>query len=33
MKIIENENGVCDGQIFNIGNPRNEATIEDLHGN
>lgn len=30
MKIIENENGVCDGQIFNIGNPRNEATIRAL---
>lgn len=30
MKIIENENGVCDGQIFNIGNPDNEATIRAL---
>lgn len=30
MKIIENQNGVCDGQIFNIGNPRNEATIRAL---
>jgi nucleoside-diphosphate-sugar epimerase len=30
MKIIENKNDVCNGQIFNIGNPRNEATIRDL---
>jgi UDP-4-amino-4-deoxy-L-arabinose formyltransferase/UDP-glucuronic acid dehydrogenase (UDP-4-keto-hexauronic acid decarboxylating) len=30
MKIIENKNGVCDGQIFNIGNPKNEATIKEL---
>lgn len=30
MKIIENEGGVCDGQIFNIGNPNNEATIRAL---
>jgi nucleoside-diphosphate-sugar epimerase len=30
MKIIENKNGVCDGHIFNIGNPRNEATIKEL---
>ena len=30
MKIIENKNDVCDGQIFNIGNPRNEATVCDL---
>ncbi len=30
MKIIENRNDVCDGQIFNIGNPRNEATVRDL---
>ena len=30
MKIIENKNSVCDGQIFNIGNPKNEATIKEL---
>lgn len=30
MKIIENKDGVCDGQIFNIGNPNNEATVKDL---
>ena len=30
MKIIENKNGVCDGHIFNIGNPKNEATIKEL---
>jgi UDP-4-amino-4-deoxy-L-arabinose formyltransferase/UDP-glucuronic acid dehydrogenase (UDP-4-keto-hexauronic acid decarboxylating) len=30
MRIIENKNNVCDGQIFNIGNPRNEATIKEL---
>ncbi len=30
MKIIENKNGVCDGQIFNIGNPKNEATVKEL---
>lgn len=30
MKIIENAEGRCDGQIFNIGNPNNESTIRDL---
>ncbi len=30
FRIIENPNGVCDGQIFNIGNPENEASIKDL---
>ncbi len=30
MKIIENKNNVCNGEIFNIGNPRNEATIREL---
>jgi UDP-4-amino-4-deoxy-L-arabinose formyltransferase/UDP-glucuronic acid dehydrogenase (UDP-4-keto-hexauronic acid decarboxylating) len=30
FRIIENRNGVCDGRIFNIGNPDNEASIEDL---
>jgi UDP-4-amino-4-deoxy-L-arabinose formyltransferase/UDP-glucuronic acid dehydrogenase (UDP-4-keto-hexauronic acid decarboxylating) len=29
-KIIENRGNVCDGQIFNIGNPKNEATIKEL---
>ena len=30
MKIIENKDDVCDGQIFNIGNPKNEATVKEL---
>jgi nucleoside-diphosphate-sugar epimerase len=30
MTIIENEGGVADGQIFNIGNPRNEASVKEL---
>jgi UDP-4-amino-4-deoxy-L-arabinose formyltransferase/UDP-glucuronic acid dehydrogenase (UDP-4-keto-hexauronic acid decarboxylating) len=29
-RIIENSNGVCDGRIFNIGNPKNEASIKEL---
>ena len=29
-RIIENTDGVCDGQIFNIGNPDNEASIREL---
>jgi UDP-4-amino-4-deoxy-L-arabinose formyltransferase/UDP-glucuronic acid dehydrogenase (UDP-4-keto-hexauronic acid decarboxylating) len=29
-RIIENDNGVCDGKIFNIGNPKNEASIKEL---
>jgi UDP-4-amino-4-deoxy-L-arabinose formyltransferase/UDP-glucuronic acid dehydrogenase (UDP-4-keto-hexauronic acid decarboxylating) len=29
-RIIENRNGVCDGKIFNIGNPKNEASIKEL---
>jgi len=29
-RIIENRGGVCDGQIINIGNPQNEASIRDL---
>jgi len=28
--IIENEGGRCDGQIINIGNPVNEASIKEL---
>lgn len=30
MKIIENEDKRCDGEIFNIGNPANEATVKEL---
>ncbi|HOC46061.1 MAG TPA: bifunctional UDP-4-keto-pentose/UDP-xylose synthase, partial [Syntrophorhabdaceae bacterium] len=30
MKIIENKDNKLDGQIFNIGNPRNEATVKEL---
>jgi UDP-4-amino-4-deoxy-L-arabinose formyltransferase/UDP-glucuronic acid dehydrogenase (UDP-4-keto-hexauronic acid decarboxylating) len=30
MKIIENKGDVCNGQIFNLGNPGNEATIKEL---
>jgi len=30
MKIIENKDGRLNGEIFNIGNPNNEATIKDL---
>jgi len=29
-RIIENENGSCDGKIINIGYPENEATIREL---
>ena len=29
-RIIENKGGVCDGQIINIGNPDNEASIREL---
>ena len=29
-RIIENKGSVCDGQIFNIGNPENEASIKEL---
>lgn len=29
-RIIENPNGVCDGQIFNIGSPQNEISIRAL---
>jgi UDP-4-amino-4-deoxy-L-arabinose formyltransferase/UDP-glucuronic acid dehydrogenase (UDP-4-keto-hexauronic acid decarboxylating) len=29
-RIIENKDGRCNGRIFNIGNPDNEASIEDL---
>jgi|UniRef100_A0A7C5AL47 nucleoside-diphosphate-sugar epimerase len=30
MTIIENPGGVADGQIFNIGNPHNEASVKEL---
>ena len=30
MKIIENKGDVCNGQIFNLGHPGNEATIKEL---
>ena len=30
MKIIENKNRVCDGEIFNIGNPKNDASIRTI---
>lgn len=30
FRIIENPKGACDGQIFNIGNPVNEASIKEL---
>ncbi|MFJ7882822.1 bifunctional UDP-4-amino-4-deoxy-L-arabinose formyltransferase/UDP-glucuronic acid oxidase ArnA [Pseudomonas sp. NPDC096917] len=29
-RIIENKGGKCDGQIINIGNPENEASIREL---
>lgn len=30
MKIIEDRNGTCDRQIFNIGNPKNNVAISEL---
>ena len=30
MKIIANPGGVCDGEIFNIGNPDNECSVREL---
>jgi nucleoside-diphosphate-sugar epimerase len=30
MTIIENPGGAADGQIFNIGNPENEASVKEL---
>ena len=30
FRIIENPNNVCEGEIFNIGNPENEASIKRL---
>ncbi|WP_228306080.1 hypothetical protein, partial [Klebsiella michiganensis] len=29
FRIIENKDGRCDGQIINIGNPDNEASIKE----
>ena len=30
VRIIENKDDKCNGEIFNIGNPKNEATIKEL---
>ncbi len=30
MLIIRNKDGICDSQIFNLGNPKNECSIQDL---
>ncbi|GFO67025.1 NAD-dependent dehydratase [Geomonas limicola] len=30
MKIIQNENGCADGNIFNIGNPTNDLSVKEL---
>ncbi|MBL8896859.1 MAG: bifunctional UDP-4-amino-4-deoxy-L-arabinose formyltransferase/UDP-glucuronic acid oxidase ArnA [Planctomycetes bacterium] len=30
FRIIENQGGLCDGQILNVGNPVNEASIREL---
>jgi len=30
MKIIENKNNVCQGKIFNVGNPLNDISIKEL---
>jgi nucleoside-diphosphate-sugar epimerase len=30
MRILENEGGVADGEIFNIGNPANDMSIKEL---
>jgi len=30
MRIIENRDGACDGQIFNLGTPGNECSIKEL---
>ncbi len=30
MKILENKDGCCDGEIFNIGNPNNDYSIREL---
>jgi UDP-4-amino-4-deoxy-L-arabinose formyltransferase/UDP-glucuronic acid dehydrogenase (UDP-4-keto-hexauronic acid decarboxylating) len=30
FRIIENKGGCCDGEIFNIGNPENDASIKHM---
>lgn len=30
MKIIENEGGVCDAQVFNLGHPANDCSVREL---
>ncbi len=30
MRIIRNEGGRCDGEIFNLGNPKNECSVKEL---
>jgi UDP-4-amino-4-deoxy-L-arabinose formyltransferase/UDP-glucuronic acid dehydrogenase (UDP-4-keto-hexauronic acid decarboxylating) len=30
FRIIENKNGCCDGRIFNIGNPDNEFSMQEI---
>ncbi len=30
MAILRNEGGLCDGRIFNIGNPKNDCSIREL---
>jgi UDP-4-amino-4-deoxy-L-arabinose formyltransferase/UDP-glucuronic acid dehydrogenase (UDP-4-keto-hexauronic acid decarboxylating) len=30
FRVIENDGGKCDGQIINLGNPKNEASIREL---
>ncbi len=30
IRILDNPNGVCDGEIYNIGSPENEITIAEL---
>jgi nucleoside-diphosphate-sugar epimerase len=30
MGIVANEGGACDGEVFNIGNPHNEASVKEL---
>jgi nucleoside-diphosphate-sugar epimerase len=32
MRIIENPGGVCDGEIFNLGNPEAECSVKELAG-
>jgi nucleoside-diphosphate-sugar epimerase len=30
MKIIENKDGIANGKIYNVGNPRNEFSVREL---